>query len=122
MNSSAAPVVAWGMTAIARSSSSSGDRIYKVTITLDDASTYVFDPETVLGAVTTNDTFFGYQAPTGRTIASVRLDADPGPNGGTSTQHAWDDMGFVVVPEPTSIALMCTSILGLGIVGLRRKK
>lgn len=81
----AAPLIGWGMTAVSRSA----ERTYTMTFTLDDASTFSIGPETVATPVGSDDTFFGYLAPTGRTIVSVNITTP-------SSNMALDDMAFIL--------------------------
>jgi hypothetical protein len=87
------PLVAWGLTALSRTNNRT---VNSVTITLDDASTYVFGPEpitiSVAGVNGPDDTFFGYVAPAGRTIVRVAM----APN----SSMRWDELGFIVAPDP----------------------
>jgi hypothetical protein len=86
------PLVAWGLTALSRTQNRT---VNSVTITLDDATTYVFGPETidlsVAGVNGPDDTFFGYRAPPGRTITLVGIDV--------SGAMRWDELGFIVAPD-----------------------
>jgi hypothetical protein len=100
------PLVKWGLTALSRTQART---VNSVTITLDDASTYLFSGEAITASTSgTNgpdDTFFGYAAPSGRTITSVAIDA--------SSAMRWDEMGFVVVPEPNAWLLGGFGLFGL---------
>jgi hypothetical protein len=108
------PLVQWGLTALSRTASRT---VNSLTITLDDASTYVFSSEAIAASTSgingPDDTFFGYSAPAGRTITSVAIDA--------SSAMRWDEMGFVVVPEPSAILLSGIGILGFVAVWKRRR-
>ncbi|MDY0166819.1 MAG: PEP-CTERM sorting domain-containing protein [Thermoguttaceae bacterium] len=49
----------------------------------------------------TDDTFFGFTAPAGTGINSIRLESfAPGTTNPRSTRIAMDDLGFITVPEP----------------------
>lgn len=100
------PLVEWGLTALSRTQART---VNSLTITLDDASTYVFSAEAIAASTSgTNgpdDTFFGYAAPAGRTIVAVAIDA--------SSAMRWDEMGFIVVPEPSSMVLIAIGAIGL---------
>ncbi|MEX0642695.1 MAG: hypothetical protein WD468_08340 [Pirellulales bacterium] len=92
------PLMAFGITALYRPTGGSNSP-YTVDMVfgLDDSSTVVFAQETITGVASgagTDDTFFGYQAPTGKTISYVQFT-----NAGLAR---WDDLGFVVavIPEP----------------------
>jgi hypothetical protein len=87
----AAPLIGWGITAVSRTA----DRTYTLTFTLDDASTFVITAETVATPVGSDDTFFGYLAPVGRTIVSVNISTP-------SSNMALDDMAFILqAPAPS---------------------
>jgi hypothetical protein len=107
------PLVEWGLTALSRTASRT---VNAITITLDDASTYVFSNEAIAASTSgvngPDDTFFGYSAPTGRTISSVAIDA--------SGTMRWDEMGFIVVPEPN--AWLLGGIGLVGIAGARKRR
>jgi hypothetical protein len=90
LGGAAAPLIGWGITGVSRSA----DRAYTVTFTHDDASTFVISAETVAAPAGSDDTFFGYLAPAGRTIASVNILT-------TSSNMALDEMAFILkAPAP----------------------
>jgi hypothetical protein len=103
------PLIEWGLTALSRTASRT---VNSITITLDDSSTYVFSGEAITASTSgvngPDDTFFGYSTPAGRTIASIAIDA--------SSAMRWDEMGFVVVPEPNVWVLSVLCLLGVAAV------
>lgn len=101
------PLVQWGVTFLMRSTSHT---VSSLVITLDDSSTFTFGSETI--GTTSDDTFYGYRAPAGRTISSVVATA--------SALVRLDDMGFIIVPEPS--ALLTTVIGMIGVLAWRRSK
>ena len=98
------PLSAFGITVLDRNTNAS-DRNLMLTLTLVDTTTVVVISDGVggspNGSLETDDTFFGYQASDTNGIVSASFDAN-------NFQH-YDDLGFIVVPEPASMAL-----LGLG--------
>jgi hypothetical protein len=84
--------------------------------TLSDASTVAIDyPKTGGGEVGVPiNMFIGYQAPAGLTITAVRCTR---PGAGNS-YVAFDDLSFVMTPEPVTLALLA---LG-GLAALRRRQ
>ena len=103
------PLSEVGFTVLGRSAA----RSVTATVTYDDNSTGSIGAVAIPATGTATDTFFGFAAPTGRTIKSLRV--DPGP----SDFIVIDDLGFVAVPEPTSLAL--AGIAGLGLLTRRRR-
>ncbi|MCC7473808.1 MAG: hypothetical protein IT425_00310 [Pirellulales bacterium] len=84
------PLIAFGITALYRPS----DYTIGMEIGLSDSSTFEFNQETITAAAGgngTDDTFFGYEAPSGLTIQYVRAN--------NSALARWDDLAFATVPE-----------------------
>ena len=114
MNGDAAPVVAWGITGIARSTA----RTYGASVTLNDDTVVQIGTHSVPASSLTDDVFFGYQAEIGKTIKSVTLTSLNQSNAAATS--GWDDMAFVLaVPEPTSIYLF--SLGSFALVAIRRR-
>jgi hypothetical protein len=94
-------------------------------ITYDDNSTGTLGPFTV-GAVAngltsnaTPDTFFGFSAPTGKLITSLRLSA------GQENFFVIDDLAFITptaIPEPSTYALIGMTAIGLAGTWMRKKR
>jgi hypothetical protein len=86
------PLVAIGITALSRTANRT---VNSVTITLDDATTYIFGSEPITASVAgvngPDDTFFGYAAPAGRTITRIAVV----PN----NSMRWDELGFITAPD-----------------------
>ena len=102
------PLSEVGFTILARSAA----RTVNVRLTYDDGTTGTFGPVTVpantgSGATSTPDTFFGFAAPTGRTISGLSIDP------GASNFFVLDDLAFVTVPEPGTLGLAATAAVAL---------
>ncbi len=91
---------AFGITILQRT----GTRNLALTFTLEDATTVE-----ISGAE--GDTFFGYQAAVGNGIVSASFVP-------SNTQH-YDDMGFIVVPEPSAAIML---LGGAGTLLIRRRR
>ena len=103
------PLLEWGFTVLSRSDGA--NRTVALSIILDDNTSVPFTQETI--AATGDDTFFSYKAPAGRTIKNV-----------VSLQSGlmkWDDMGFIVVPEPSSILTISVGLIVLGRLRTKRR-
>lgn len=96
----------------ARNAARTGD----ILLTYNDASsdTFAFSVATATGsgATSTPDTFFGFQAPTGKSISGLTIR----PAGGNFLPI--DDLAFITVPEPSSALLGVIGALTL----LRRRR
>jgi len=110
---------ALGFTVLSRNNS----RTIQATVTYFEGGTDVISGEYVGvdGSPTANadkldDTFFGFTAPTGKTIQSVKIEATDAGNSDTPKNFffAIDDFGYVVaVPEPSAAGLALLSAVGL---------
>ncbi|MCC5850153.1 MAG: PEP-CTERM sorting domain-containing protein [Verrucomicrobia bacterium] len=104
------PLLAFGITVLNRSGSNR--HVNTMTFTLQDDTTVTPFANTQGGSG--DDLFFGYQvSDPSNGIVSVFLD-----NG---NHLHYDDMGFIVIPEPGTIVLL--GIAGIaGLIGFRRRK
>jgi hypothetical protein len=100
------PLVAFGITALYRPSAT---YTIDLEIGLSDSSTATFTQESIVGVTSgdgSDDTFFGYVAPTGVTISYVRAN--------NSALGRWDDVAFII-PEPISVVSAIVGLIGLGV-------
>jgi hypothetical protein len=86
-------------------------RNVSMTATLENSSLIVGSTEQITASNTPGPFFWGFVAPVGNRIVGLRIDS---PNGFSR----FDDLGFVAVPEPGSIALI--GLAGLVLVTRRR--
>lgn len=117
------PLEAFAFTALGRNDA----RVINLTITYDNNTTATYGQYTIgpSGGSTTgfsfsdtsaNDTFFGFQAPTGLLIKSISFTAATG--GANGNNLVLDDIAFIV-PEPSAALL---SLIGcLGFLSRRRR-
>ncbi|MGF1483365.1 MAG: PEP-CTERM sorting domain-containing protein [Opitutales bacterium] len=99
----------FGLTGISRT----GVRDVTLTFTLADASTVIFDEETIPDvSVEEGAVFFGYQASELNPITMVEIS--------TSNFTRFEDFGFIAVPEPTTYAFLF-GCLSLFVVAIRRR-
>ncbi|MCC7475223.1 MAG: PEP-CTERM sorting domain-containing protein [Pirellulales bacterium] len=104
------PIWAFGITFLSRVSDS-----VDMQVGLSDGSVIDFTDETIDASVGTDDTFFGYRETAGRTISYIRLASN---NDGTYGRY--DDLAFIVVPEPASVGSFLLMGLG-GCLAVRRR-
>lgn len=104
------PVSEFGITAVARNSYRKVTLTYNL-VNLSNSSDTLTDTTSTDATNNTNSIFFGYQAPSGYGITSVAVASPDG-------YVRFDDLGFVSVPEPTSLALLGAWAL----LGLRRRR
>ncbi len=69
-------------------------------------------------ATASDDTFFAYTASAGNPIVSLELDTSNGDSPGE--YHEVDELGFVVVPEPATLALL--GVGGAAVLVRRRRR
>lgn len=108
-----------GFTVLARNTA----RSFSTTLTYSDGSTAVFPTYSVNAtsaagqpdATSSPDTFFGFRAPDGLSITSLRLSGVSG----AGDNLPIDDIGFIVVPEPSVATL---AVLGLFMTIARRRR
>jgi hypothetical protein len=88
-------------------------RVDTMTAILDNAGTLVGSTETITANNTPGAIFWGFQAPTGRSIVGLNIVSTDG----SAIQFSrYDDLGFVVaVPEPSSGVLIGLGSLGMGL-------
>jgi hypothetical protein len=97
-----------GVTVLARSVS----RSITATVTYDDATSAAIGPFTVAantgsGATSAPDTFFGFAAPSGKSITKLTLAA------GANNFFVVDDLGFITVPEPASMGMLGVAAMAM---------
>lgn len=84
------------------------------TVTFNDGTTAQLSSTISGSALPTNDTFFGFTAPDGKTITGMKISA------GDANYFAIDDLAFVVaIPEPSAALL---GFLSLGTLLARRSR
>ncbi len=114
-------VTSVGLTFLSRTSRDYGDVIATATFSGGGSASSSVATTGVNGSFTagTNDTFFGFIAPTGETITSLKIDP-------TSTVgYSIDDLAFITtatsapIPEPASVMLLATGTMML--LGRRRR-
>lgn len=108
-----------GFTVLSRNSS----RTIQATVTYVEGGTEVISGELVSAGATVDDTFFGFTAPTGKTIQSLRVEATA--TGSTEDPvnyfFAIDDLGYVVaVPEPSTGLISMAGALLVMVANRRR--
>lgn len=102
-------IVEFGITILSRTDDELGD--VTVSVYYSDLTTASLT-RTIPEASGVGDTFYGFTAATGKTITGFTIT-----NTGAAGAVFFDDIGFVVTPEPTSIGL-----LAFGIVALKRRQ
>ncbi len=88
-------------------------RTVTMTAILDDMATIAGSSETINADNTPGSFFWGFKAPAGRTIVGLNI-LSPG---GFSR---FDDLGFVVAPEPSSMALIGIGCIAMMVARRRR--
>ncbi|HYE21040.1 MAG TPA: PEP-CTERM sorting domain-containing protein [Tepidisphaeraceae bacterium] len=87
-----------------------------------DTTTAAFtDDETITQPKSFDDTFFGYTAPAGSAITSVRISFDTTGLVASDDRLGIDDLGFITapVPEPATVSLLALGAMPL--LGRRRR-
>lgn len=107
-------LTAVGFTVLSRNST----RTIQATVTYLEGGTEVISGELI--NTSADDTFFGFTAPGGKTIGSLRIEATATGAADDNRFFAIDDLGFVVanpVPEPSVVGLG-----GIGLLALLRRR
>ncbi len=110
------PVEAFGFTALGRLDA----RTLSIQINYNNGTSVTYGAYTVgasgssstgftFSDTSANDTFFGFQAPTGLSITRFTLVA---PGSGNGNNPTLDDIGFII-PEPSAVVLSAMGALGL---------
>ena len=102
-------VGSFGATLLSRTSRDLGT--VQAVATLDDSSTATASYAVGAMAAGTGDTFFGFVAPAGRSIASVAFTW-------SGDVTSFDDVAFTTVPEPATMALLAVG----GLIAIRRRR
>jgi hypothetical protein len=89
-------------------------RTLTMTALLDDASTLPGSTEQITATNTPGAFFWGFRAPVGKAIVGLGVTSAEG-------FARFDDLGFVVVPEPASAAMLGLGVLG-GVATRRRQR
>lgn len=87
-----------------------------VVVTFSDNSTQTISALTVAQSVNTTDTFIGLEAPGNLFITQVAFTR----TGGGEYTGGFDDLGIIVIPEPSTYAALF-GLLGLALVAWRRR-
>lgn len=108
-------MTAVGITVISRGDDGAGDDV-TVTLFYNDDTSEVVETDFFIDDTTGgDDTFFGYQAPSGRLITGIYLDIDVGEASsiGDPEFTTLDDLAFIAIPEPATLALLALGGLAL---------
>jgi len=119
------PIREVGVTALARNTYSDGTAF--VTATFSDNT---IDARSILGTALNDagdeDTFLHFLAPTGTSIASLTFNGSGiiplGPSPHLKQRILVDDLGFIAIPEPSTLMLLTTGLSTLGLIVYRRRR